>query len=104
MDAHFTSTINLGFRDVGFGLLSLVSIALTLIAQLMWMVLFDITGLDVYVPDMLFMHLLPALTLALIPAVAARSLYTQKAALITGEIVFIASIVVSLFTIQAFMI
>lgn len=103
MATQSTSKINIGVRDLGFGLLSLVSIAFTLIAQLVWMVIFDSSGLDVYAPALLFMHILPALTLALLPAVTARYLYTQKASLITGGIVFVASAIVSLFTIQFFM-
>lgn len=102
MTAHGTTIRNIGVRDLGLGLLSLVSIAITLIAQLAWMVIFDFSGLDVYAPDFLFMHILPALTLALIPAIAARYLYTQKASLITGGVVFVASAIVSTFTIQFF--
>lgn len=103
MAANSTSNSNIGVRDLGFGLLSLVSVALTLIAQFVWMVIFDSSGLDVYAPDLLFMHIFPALTLALIPAVAARYLYTQKSSLITGGVVFVASAIVSTFTIQFFM-
>ena len=102
MTAHSTTNINIGVRDLGFGLLSLASVALTLIAQIVWMIIFDSSGLDVYAPDLLFMYILPALTLALTPAVAARYLYTQKASLITGGVVFVASAVVSTFTIQFF--
>ncbi|AGB31788.1 hypothetical protein C488_15072 [Natrinema pellirubrum DSM 15624] len=93
---------SIGVRDLGFGLLSLVSVALTLIAQFVWMVIFDSSGLDVYAPDLLFMHILPAFTLALIPTVAAQYLYTQKWSLITGGVVFVASAIVSTFTIQFF--
>ena len=103
MVSHGTSTIDLGLRDLGFGLLSLISIALTIFAQFLWMVLFDSTGLDVYAPALLFMHVLPALTLALLPAVAAWYLYTQKTSLIAGGVVFGVSALVSLFTVQAFM-
>ena len=104
MAAHHPFRNNLGIRDLSFGLLILVSVALTLVAQFVWMVSFDSMGLDVYVPDLLFMHVLPALTLALIPAVAARYLYAQKAALITGGAAFVASAIVSMFTIQFFMV
>lgn len=103
MSAHSTSRRNIGVRDFGLGLLSLLSVALTLIAQFVWMMIFDSSGLDVYAPDMLFMHILPALMVALIPAVAARYLYTQKASFITGGIVFVASAILSTFTIQFFM-
>ena len=103
MAAHRPSKNNVGVRDLGFGFLCLVSVALTLIAQFVWMVIFDSSGLDVYAPALLFMHVLPALTLALIPAVAARYLYAKKASLITGGAVFVASAIVSTFTIQFFM-
>ncbi|OLZ39284.1 hypothetical protein A6E15_17965 [Natrinema saccharevitans] len=94
---------SIGVRDLRFGLLSLVAVALTLIAQFVWMVIIDSSGLDVYAPDLLFMHILPAFTLALIPTVAAHYLYTQKWSLITGGVVFVASAIVSTFTIQFFM-
>ena len=102
MAAHGTSKSNLGVRDLGFGLLCLVSVALTLIAQFVWMIIFNSWGLDVYVPALLFMHVLPALTLAIIPAVAARYLYAQTASLITGGVVFVACAIVSTVTISFF--
>jgi hypothetical protein len=103
MATHNTPTHDLGIRDLGFGLLTISSIALTLIAQFVWMIIFDSSRLDVYTPDLLFMHILPALTLAIIPAIAAQYLYTQKTALITGGIVFVTSGIVSTFTIEFFM-
>jgi hypothetical protein len=103
MAADSTSRRNMGIRDLGLGLLGLVSVALTLIAQFASMVLFDSTGLDAYAPDLLFMHVLPALVVALVPAVAARYLYTQKASLVAGGVVFVVSAVASTFTVQFFM-
>lgn len=103
MAAHSPSSRTIGARDVGLGLLSLVSAALTVVAQVAWMIAFDASGLDAYTPYPLFMHVLPALTVALVPAVAARHYYTLKTALLAGGAVLVASAVLSTFTLRLFM-
>lgn len=103
MATHSVSNRTIGVRDLGVGLLSVVAVALTLVAQFVWMIIFDTSGLDVYTPELLFMHILPAFTLALLPAVAARYVYGRNGSLITGGVVFAASAILSVFTIQFFL-
>lgn len=97
------STSGIGLRDVGFGIACLASVAFTLLAQLAWIIAFDASGLDAYAPDALFVTVLPALTVALVPAGIARKLYDENVPLVAGALVFAASAALSVLTIRAFM-
>lgn len=88
----------IGFRDIGFALLCVVSVAAILLAQFVSLVVIDTTGLDQYVPSVVIYSVVPAILVTAIPALAAVRQYgRQRAKWITAS-VFIAAIVASLLT------
>lgn len=85
---------DLGLRDAGFGVLALVSAALLIPAQLVSMIAFDSTGLDTVTPDLVFMAVLPALAVTLLPALVAHRLYTRDMTLAsTGGILVLYTLI-----------
>ena len=93
---------DVGIRDVGFGIVVVAAVALTLVAQLLSMIVFDSTGLDVYAPDAVFMNIVPALVLALVPAVVASRLYGRRGGIAAGAVVFATVLAVSTYTADFF--
>ena len=84
------STREFEFRDAGYVLAWILGFALVVPVQTASMILFDMTGLDAAVPDLVFLLLVPAAVLALLPTLAARSAYCGKATGITAGVAFVA--------------
>lgn len=69
---------------VGIALVAGVSLLAAPLGTLGWAIAFDSTGLDAVVPAPLYTTLLPALSLALLPAGVAGALYDRRTALVVG--------------------
>ena len=93
-----TSDFDLG--DLAFALTTLLALVLLVPAQLASMILFDSTGLDVLVPDFVFMAVVPALAVALLPAIAAWRLYSPRTTRATAAVAFLAAALVAAYTTQ----
>lgn len=91
-------------RDVGFGLLCVVSVAAILIGQFASLVAFDTTGLDQYVPSVVIYSVVPAVLMTVAPALVAARRYDRQRALVITAGVFTAAIVASLLTMGFFVI
>lgn len=94
----------ISFRDVGFGLLCVVSVAAILLAQFISLVVFDTTGLDQYVPGAVIYSVVPAVVVTAVPAIVAALRYDRQRALVITAGVFIAAIVASFLTTGFFVI
>lgn len=102
MAVRSPSIRDVGLPDVGFGVLTLGSLASTLFVQLLWIIAFDERGLDAAVPDLIFTGVLPALTVALLPTLAAYTLYSRRTAVAVTVGVTAAAFAVSRVTIGFF--
>lgn len=91
-----------GLSDVAFGLLCLVSVATVLVGQFVSLVAFDTTGLDRYVPGLVVYSLVPAALVTAAPALVAGRRYGRRRALALSAGVFLAALVVSLFSLSFF--
>lgn len=87
-------------RDVGFGVVCLLSVSLILPVQLVSMIVFDSTGLDVFFPPLVFMSLVPALVLSSIPALLAYRQYGANAARLTLAFVFLVAALAGAYLVQ----
>lgn len=83
--------VDLGRRDIALGMISLLAIVLLLPTQLLWIIVFDTQGWDRFTPAWVFMHLLPPLTVSLLPMTVGRYHLTTTKGLIAGGIVFVIS-------------
>ncbi|HKJ58219.1 MAG TPA: hypothetical protein VKA37_03245 [Halobacteriales archaeon] len=99
MSLHRTLT-GLELVDLGIVLTALLALVLLVPTQLGSLILFDSTGLDVLVPDVVFMTVVPALAVALLPTVAARRLYPPRATRAVATIAFVAAAIVAAYTSQ----
>jgi len=102
MAAHDSSGLDVGLPDVAFGVLTLVSIALAVVAQLLWILAFDMTGLDTFAPDPVFTVVGPALSVALVPAAVAAVRYSRRTAAAVGVGVLAAALAVAAFTVRLY--
>ena len=100
MPALPASIRELGLRDVGFGIASLLGFVGTIFAQLAWMILFDSTGLDTVTPVPVFMVLVPALTIGLGIGLLASRLYSRRTTLLATGAIVLASGLLAAFTID----
>ncbi|MFC7216165.1 hypothetical protein ACFQO4_19055 [Saliphagus sp. GCM10025334] len=91
-------------RDVGFGLLCVVSIAAILFGQFVSLVVFDTTGLDQYVPSVVIYSVVPAVLMTALPASVAVRQYDRQRALGITVGVFTAAVVASFLTTGFFVI
>lgn len=99
MSFHRTLS-DLGLGDLGFALAALLALVLLVPTQLASMILFDSTGLDVLVPDVVFMVVVPAAAVALVPSLAAHRLYARRTARTTAAVAFVAAAIVAAYTMQ----
>lgn len=81
---HEVGGFELALRDVGFAALALAVAALVVPVQLASMIVFDSTGLDTVVPDVVFMGIVPALVVVLVPGTIAYRLYGRMRALVVA--------------------
>lgn len=84
------SLSNFTLEDAAYALAWLLAFALVLPVQLLSMILFDSTGLDVLVPPFGFMVVVPALVAALLPTLLARLFYTPKTTRLSAGVAFVA--------------
>lgn len=96
------SNFDLGLADAAFGVLVVVSLALTVVAQLAWILAFDMTGLDALVPDPVFTVVGPALLVALVPTAVAAARYSRRTAAAVGAAIVAAAIVVAAYTVRLY--
>lgn len=99
MPSHL-ATADLDLGDLGFALAAILALVLLVPAQLASLILFDATGLDVLVPDFVFMTVVPALAVACLPTVAAWRLYSPRTARTTAAVAFVATALVAAYTTQ----
>lgn len=92
------------FRDAGFALLCLLSVAAIPLGQLASLIAFDTTGFDQYIPGILIYTVFPALLLTVVPVLVAVRLYPRNRAVLYAAAVFVASVAVSLVTVNFFVI
>jgi len=85
----------ISFRDAGFALLSVVSVASILLVQFASLVVFDTTGLDQYIPSAVLYFLVPAVVVTAIPAIVAARLYNRQRSRVITAVVFLAAILAS---------
>ena len=90
MFGHDVLRFDLALRDVGFGVLAVVATVLVVPVQLASMIAFDSTGLDTVAPDFVFMGLVPALAVAVVPGAMAYWLYGRGRALVVVGGLFVA--------------
>lgn len=83
------SSRDLTAGDVGFAVLVLFAVALLLPAQIGSMILFDSTGLDTLVPDLVFMAVVPAVAIAAVVGLATWWRYTTRTGLWIGTGAFL---------------
>ena len=100
MAAHDSSTVDLGLPDVAFVVLALLSVALAVVAQLLWILGFDMTGLDAFAPDVVFTVVGPAVSVALVPTAIAAVRYSRRTAAAVGAGVLAAALAVAAFTVR----
>ena len=86
--------------DLPYALAWLLSVLLLIPTQLASLILFDSTGLDVPTPYPVFMAVVPAIALALLPTLAARYLYTRRSTRITAAVAFVAFALAAAYTMQ----
>lgn len=86
--------------DVGFAVFVLLVIALLLPVQIGSMILFDTTGLDTQVPDVVFMALVPAAAIAALIGLPAWWRYSKRTALAIGSGVFVVCTLVATYLAQ----
>lgn len=102
MATQDVTDVDLGLRDVGFGMLTLGSVASTVFAQFIWIIVFDESGLDRVVSDLLFVVILPVVTVALVPTPVAAYLYTRRTTLAVGMGVLVAGVIIATYTVRFF--
>lgn len=98
MSLQSPTLASLDLHDAGFALAWLLALVLLIPVQLTSMILFDSTGLDTVAPDLVFMAVVPAVVLALLPALVARRLYTRRTTRATAAVAVAAFALVAAYT------
>ena len=88
--------------DLPYALAWLLALVLLVPTQLASLILFDSTGLDVATPDLVFMAVVPAVALALLPTLVARRRHARRSTRITAVVAFAAFALVAAYTTQFF--
>ena len=86
--------------DLGFVLAALFTLVLLVPTQLASMILFDSTGLDVLVPDVVFMAVVPALAVAPLPTLVAGRLSSRRTTRATAVVAVVAAAIAAAYTTQ----
>ncbi len=84
-----------GPEAVALGVVTVVAVASLLVVKLGWVIAFDATGLDRSLPEQTFTVVLPALTVAVVPAALAWYLYGRRTALLGGGALLVVTAVVA---------
>lgn len=100
--ATFSEKPAISFKDAGFGLLCVVSVAAILLVQFVSLVVFDTTGLDQYIPGAVLYSLVPAVVVTAIPAIVAARRYDRRRSRVITAVVFLAAILASVLTWSGF--
>lgn len=87
-------------RDIVFAVGWVLAAIFFIPVQIAAMILFDSTGVDTLVPDLFFMAVVPAIVLALIPTLIARSHYTRRMTRGTAVIAFAVFTLIAAYTMQ----
>jgi hypothetical protein len=91
-------------QDVGFFFLCLVSVGLILVGQLLSFGVFDSTGLDTRVPDVVIYAIVPAVFVTIVPAAVAARQYTRQRAVVTTGIVFVTALAAAFVAVEFWLI
>lgn len=87
-------------QDAGFSLAWILALVLLLPVQLASIIVFDSTGLDTIVPDLVFTVVVPAVVLTVAPTGIASRLYTPRATHATAAVAFVAFALIAAYTVQ----
>ena len=79
----------IGLPEVGLAILGVLSVVAGAIANVGWVIVFDSFGWDTMVPSVVFTSMLPSLTVAVVPAIAARYTHGTDVALKVGATIAI---------------
>ena len=85
-------------HDLPYALAWLLAVALLVPVQLASLILFDSTGLDVHTPYPVFMAVVPALALAVLPTAVAHRKYGPRGTRVTAAVSFAAFALLTVYT------
>lgn len=100
MPASDVSFPEVGQSDIIFGVVAIVCIALIIPVQVISMITFDSTALDTIVTPVVFMGVIPAGVIALIPAVLGLRRYSRTTALGWSAGLFLAYLFLAVYLMQ----
>lgn len=100
VSSNATPIRRIDLADGGFAVVVVAALLAVLPAQFVWMVLVDSTGWDARLPETVFMQLLPTITVAAAPAVAALDIYGRWRGAVVGALLVIAAGALASFTVS----
>ena len=92
----------LSTRTLGLAALAIVAVVLTVPAQLAWMIAFDSTGLDVVVPEPLWLVVGPAATTSALALLVTLAWLGRRAAVRVAVAVLVAGGALAIVTMDAY--